>query len=412
MESPGSHRECGPSGADVDGGKGIPHPVRATAATREVAEAELARPGLAPALDGATVEKRARMVGTGAQVATAVRVDTEDFRRGGRGNDTRYGRDDDGGHTVATRLHRGAPARSEAKKCGNAEQPEPGAHGSEGYRNHRGLDRFLMPAGALFLAPVARGADGYGMHLPEETWLYVRSDGTLEAVETVPESADPLPGLWVGRPLLQSSELPEPLLEALRELLPRPLGIRPVQRRTLTIGAGRVHVIRIDGIPLRRAYTPLVETILRALDPLIVQATQARVALVVERSEFTATTAHLDGEKIAWALVTLVGNALRHTTAGGTIHVSLRSARGGDFFVSSRRSAGSENLELTVEDDGAGIPEERLRHLFEHDPTTGRRAGLALVLVRDIVVAHGGTVAVSRGKQGKGTVFSLQIPRQ
>lgn len=249
------------------------------------------------------------------------------------------------------------------------------------------------------------------MLLPEETWLYVRSDGTLEAVETVPESADPLPGLWVGRPLLQSSELPEPLVEALQELLARPLGIGPypsgpaggrertgpVQRRTVTLGAGRVHAIRIDGIPLRRAYTPLVETILRALDPLIVQATQARVALVVERSEFTATTAHLDGEKIAWALVTLVGNALRHTTAGGTIHVRLRSA-------------GAEHLELTVEDNGAGIPEARLRHLFEHDPATGRRAGLALVLVRDIVVAHGGTVAVSRGKQGKGSVFSLQIP--
>jgi signal transduction histidine kinase len=170
-----------------------------------------------------------------------------------------------------------------------------------------------------------------------------------------------------------------------------------VQRRTVTLGAGRVHAIRIDGIPLRRAYTPLVETILRALDPLIVQATQARVALVVERSEFTATTAHLDGEKIAWALVTLVGNALRHTTAGGTIHVRLRSA-------------GSEHLELTVEDNGAGIPEARLRHLFEHDPATGRRAGLALVLVRDIVVAHGGTVAVSRGKHGKGSLFSLQIP--
>jgi anti-sigma regulatory factor (Ser/Thr protein kinase) len=248
------------------------------------------------------------------------------------------------------------------------------------------------------------------MLLPEETWLYVRSDGTLEAVETVPESADPLPGLWVGRPLLQSSELPEPLVEALQELLARPLGgghsprgpavsrdAPPVQRRTVTLGAGRVHAIRIDGIPLRRAYTPLVETILRALDPLIVQATQARVALVVERSEFTATTAHLDGEKIAWALVTLVGNALRHTTAGGTIHVRLRSA-------------GSEHLELTVEDNGAGIPEARLRHLFEHDPATGRRAGLALVLVRDIVVAHGGTVAVSRGKHGKGSLFSLQIP--
>lgn len=255
------------------------------------------------------------------------------------------------------------------------------------------------------------------MHLPEETWLYVRSDGTLEAVETVPESADPLPGLWVGRPLLEATtELPEPLGEALQELLARPLGgghsphgpavsrdaaggreRGPVQRRTVTLGAGRVHAIRIDGIPLRRAYTPLVETILRALDPLIVQATQARVALVVERSEFTATTAHLDGEKIAWALVTLVGNALRHTTAGGTIHVRLRSA-------------GSETLELTVEDNGAGIPEARLRHLFEHDPATGRRAGLALVLVRDIVVAHGGTVAVSRGKHGKGSLFSLQFP--
>jgi signal transduction histidine kinase len=61
---------------------------------------------------------------------------------------------------------------------------------------------------------------------------------------------------------------------------------------------------------------------------------------------------------------------------------------------------------IAVEDNGAGIPEERLRHLVEHDPTTGRRAGP----VRDIVVAHGGTVAVSRGKPGKGTVFSLQIP--
>jgi CheY-like chemotaxis protein len=73
--------------------------------------------------------------------------------------------------------------------------------------------------------------------------------------------------------------------------------------------------------------------------------------------------------------------------------------------------------ELTVSDDGAGVPAAFLPHIFEPfsqaDAST-RRAygglGLGLSIVRQLVEAHGGTVVVRSEGEGRGTTFTVRLP--
>ena len=71
---------------------------------------------------------------------------------------------------------------------------------------------------------------------------------------------------------------------------------------------------------------------------------------------------------------------------------------------------------LVVEDDGEGIPEEPLPHLFERfyrvDKARDRErggSGLGLAIVKAILEAHGGEVWVE-SQVGKGTAFSFSLP--
>ena len=71
---------------------------------------------------------------------------------------------------------------------------------------------------------------------------------------------------------------------------------------------------------------------------------------------------------------------------------------------------------LVVEDDGEGIPEEHLPHLFERfyrvDKARDRErggSGLGLAIVKAILEAHGGEVWVE-SQVGKGTAFSFSLP--
>ena len=95
----------------------------------------------------------------------------------------------------------------------------------------------------------------------------------------------------------------------------------------------------------------------------------------------------------------LLNNALKHTSAGGTVSVTAHSE--GDM------------VRFAVEDNGAGIPEEYLPHIFEkffRVPGQEKEsdAGLGLAIVKEIVVAHGGAIDVM-SKVGKGTRFSFTL---
>ena len=98
----------------------------------------------------------------------------------------------------------------------------------------------------------------------------------------------------------------------------------------------------------------------------------------------------------------LVENAVKYNVIGGQVWVSL--AEGGD------------QVTVTVEDTGVGIPEEERSKVFDRfyrvDKARSRAAGgtgLGLSIVWDLARQHGGTIDVCQ-REGGGSVFRLTLP--
>jgi two-component system OmpR family sensor kinase len=109
-----------------------------------------------------------------------------------------------------------------------------------------------------------------------------------------------------------------------------------------------------------------------------------------------------DPDRIEQAIENLVGNALRHTPAGGTITLSATQA--------------DSVARLSVSDTGAGITPEHLPHVFErfYKVDTARAAestgsGLGLSITKAIVERHGGTISVT--SQPGHTIFTVVLPQ-
>ena len=109
----------------------------------------------------------------------------------------------------------------------------------------------------------------------------------------------------------------------------------------------------------------------------------------------------VDPERISIALANLVSNAVRHTPSGGK--VTLGAARD------------ARQLRVTVSDDGEGIAPRDLSSIFDRPPSSSGgtegtpRHGLGLTIAREIVLQHGGELAVA-SEPGKGSVFTMVLP--
>jgi signal transduction histidine kinase len=140
-----------------------------------------------------------------------------------------------------------------------------------------------------------------------------------------------------------------------------------------------------------------------ALSRLQAQANQQQLIIDLPGEPINA---RVDGQRFKQVLDNLISNAIKYTPQGGRIIVQLRQR--GDQAV------------LKVSDNGMGIPPRQLPALFTKyhrvpgEATRGiHGAGLGLLIVKEIVEAHGGTVkAESEGVQGKGTTFTATIPLQ
>ena len=98
----------------------------------------------------------------------------------------------------------------------------------------------------------------------------------------------------------------------------------------------------------------------------------------------------------------LVGNAVKYVADGVVPHVVVEGRREGRWVV------------LTVADNGIGVPESMRRTVFERFSRvagTGRKGtGLGLSICKTIVERHGGTISVTAGPGGSGSLFSVRLP--
>lgn len=109
-----------------------------------------------------------------------------------------------------------------------------------------------------------------------------------------------------------------------------------------------------------------------------------------------------DEEKLERILLNLISNAVKFTKPGGIIEVKLYDK--------------DTCIEISVKDNGKGIPENKLNQLFQRfkqiDPLLSRShegSGIGLSIVKSLVEMHGGTITV-KSKYTVGTEFIITLP--
>lgn len=118
-----------------------------------------------------------------------------------------------------------------------------------------------------------------------------------------------------------------------------------------------------------------------------------------------------DFTRLAQIVSNLINNAAKYTDAGGEISVAVES-------VEMKDSSGRTEAAIRVRDNGRGIDPVNLDSLFDLFYQADRNIdraegglGIGLSLVRSLVEMHGGRVEVGSEGRGRGSVFTVFLPR-
>lgn len=129
------------------------------------------------------------------------------------------------------------------------------------------------------------------------------------------------------------------------------------------------------------------------------QLRKARATLVTDVPQGAPIS--IEAHALQQVLVNLVQNAAQAMTDGGTITVSAKKAAGGIA------------TQISVTDDGPGIPTADRARVFDPFYTTkapGTGTGLGLAVCRHLVATAGGSIEVFDGPNGRGAEFRVTIP--
>ncbi|MFZ0663623.1 MAG: sensor histidine kinase, partial [Acidobacteriaceae bacterium] len=151
---------------------------------------------------------------------------------------------------------------------------------------------------------------------------------------------------------------------------------------------------------------------LRCLQPLLAAIAGPGVQLSVATMPCNGRTA-LAVEDLTRILINLVRNAADAMPSGGHVRVTAQYSGGLSFIdpsvLGSAPGPTPDSVLLTVSDDGPGIPEDLRGQVFDlgfstHKDSSSRpsprRRGMGLSIVRNLVVAAGGTVRVTASHTG------------
>jgi two-component system phosphate regulon sensor histidine kinase PhoR len=112
-----------------------------------------------------------------------------------------------------------------------------------------------------------------------------------------------------------------------------------------------------------------------------------------------------DADRLEQVLCNLVDNAIKYGRSEGNIEISARKLN-------------ADQIEVSVRDDGPGIPPEAIERVFERfyrvDKARSREqggTGLGLSIVKHIVQGHGGR-AWAKSELGHGATFYFTLPQE
>ncbi|MBS4175216.1 cell wall metabolism sensor histidine kinase WalK [Bacillus sp. FJAT-49736] len=110
----------------------------------------------------------------------------------------------------------------------------------------------------------------------------------------------------------------------------------------------------------------------------------------------------LDEDKMTQILDNIISNAIKYSPEGGQITFRVK--------------AQEETIDISISDQGLGIPKDKLKKIFERfyrvDKARTRQmggTGLGLAIAKEMVEAHGGTIS-AKSVEGKGTTITISLP--
>ncbi|ROO63306.1 two-component system sensor histidine kinase BaeS [Micromonospora sp. Llam0] len=194
-------------------------------------------------------------------------------------------------------------------------------------------------------------------------------------------------------------------LEELRDGLAEPDPARLARLHDQSLRLGRVvedlaelSAAESSALSLRRADVDLADIVTAALDG---HESRLRSAgLHVDRDIHSPVPVHADPDRLHQAVTNLLTNTARYCRPGDQVQVSVDTV--------------DHHARIRVVDTGPGIEPADLPHVFDrfwrgrNSRSTGG-AGIGLAVVRELVVAHGGTVD-AQSRPGHGSTFTIRLP--
>jgi two-component system, OmpR family, phosphate regulon sensor histidine kinase PhoR len=164
-----------------------------------------------------------------------------------------------------------------------------------------------------------------------------------------------------------------------------------------------IHISRLEaGMRLSKRYFPINGLITETINELTEIAKKKHLNVSFEPAIKDNTLVFGDSERIKQVLINLIDNSVKHTHENGSIKLATRKE--------------DKNVFISIEDTGAGIPEEDLPRIFERfyrvDKNRSRDmggSGLGLSIVKHILELHGTFITVE-SEYGKGTKFEFSLP--
>ncbi len=187
---------------------------------------------------------------------------------------------------------------------------------------------------------------------------------------------------------LKAPEIPQPVIDDLREIVAASLRAREIVKKLLLFA---------HQTPLKKAPININELIEDALFLLEAGCERQGIKLIRQLAA-NLPTIEADPIQIRQVLVNLTVNAMQAIAVEGTVTIETR-------FEAMR-------LVISVADTGQGMSPETLRKVFNPFFSTkdvGEGTGLGLSVVHGIVTAHGGTID-AESREGQGSRFIVRLP--